>query len=340
MKKWLQKGRLVPLFAMMAFMLMGCGDPTISTLNPQGQVAKDQYSLMVLSIAIMTLVLVVVFLIYIIALFRFRAKKGDDSIPKQVEGNHLAEITWTVIPIILLIILAVPGVYGTFKASAGDKAPKNQIDLKVTAHQFWWEFEYPKEGVVTSQELVLPKNTKVHVELSSQDVLHSFWIPSLAGKTDTNPGDGTKTYTWLETGKTERVYKGKCAELCGASHALMDFKVKVVSESEYKDWLTNMKSATAKSTADTAAGQKVFKQNCMSCHAVGKDGGNTAPNLTGFGDKERIAGILDHNKENLKKWIHDPQKVKPGNNMPKFGGKLSDEDIDAVADYLMSLKLK
>ncbi|WP_050979753.1 cytochrome c oxidase subunit II [Fictibacillus macauensis] len=322
---------------MLALLLMGCGDPTLSTLLPQGEVAKSQYSLMVLSLAIMIFVLLVVFIIYAIVLVRFRQKKGDDSIPEQVEGSHTLEILWTAIPIVLLIILAVPTVIHTFNVSAKEKAGKNELSIKVTGHQYWWQFEYPKDEIATAQELVLPVNTKVHVELTSADLIHSFWVPSLAGKTDTNPGDHNKNYMWLDTGSKTGVYKGKCAELCGASHALMDFKVKVVSKEDYEAWKTNFKSATAKS-ADQAQGQEVFKKNCLSCHAIGKEGGSTGPNLTGFGDKEKIAGILDHNKDNLKKWIRDPQKIKPGNNMPKLN--LQDDDIEAVADYLLKMKLE
>ncbi|MDN4073578.1 cytochrome c oxidase subunit II [Fictibacillus terranigra] len=338
MRNLLRKGRVIPLFAMLALLLMGCGDPTLSALLPQGEVATKQYSLMVLSLAIMIFVLLVVFIIYVFVLVKFRKRKGDDTIPEQVEGNHLLEILWTAIPILLLIILAVPTVMQTFDVSAKDKPKKGELSLKVTGHQYWWEFEYPKEEIITSQELVLPVNTKVHVELSSADVIHSFWIPSLAGKTDTNPGDGSKNYMWIETGKKEQVYKGKCAELCGASHALMDFKVKVVSKEKYEAWVDSFKKASGNATGNAAEGQKIFKKNCLSCHAVGKDGGNTGPNLTGFGDKQRVAGVLEHNKENVEKWIKNPQKVKPGNNMPNV--PLNDEEVDAVADYLLSLKLQ
>ncbi|MFC0189030.1 cytochrome c oxidase subunit II [Fictibacillus aquaticus] len=336
MRKWLQKGRLLSLIAMLAILLTGCGDPTLSTLVPQGDVADKQFQLMLISISIMILVLVVVFVLYFFVLIKFRKKAGDDSMPEQVEGNHMLEILWTAIPILLLIILAVPTVMRTFEFDADAKPSKNELSLKVTGHQYWWEFEYPKEELITSQELVLPVDTKVHVELTTADVIHSFWIPSLAGKTDTNPGDGSKNYMWFDTGSKEAVYKGKCAELCGASHALMDFKVKVVSKEEYKAWVSGFKKASA-STGD-ADGQKVFEKNCLSCHAVGEKGGNTGPNLTGFGEKEKIAGIMDHSKANLKKWIKDPQEYKPGNEMPKL--PLSDEEVDAVADYLMELKLQ
>ncbi len=339
MKKWLQKGRFLSLFAMLALLLMGCGDPTLSALIPQGEVADKQFQLMLISISIMILVLVVVFVLYAFVLLKFRKKKGDNSTPKQVEGNHMLELLWTVIPILLLIILAVPTVMRTFEFSADAKpASKSELSIKVTGHQYWWEFEYPKEELITSQELVLPADTKVHVELSSADVIHSFWIPSLAGKTDTNPGDKNKNYMWFETGsQTDVVYKGKCAELCGASHALMDFKVRVVSKEDYKNWVAGFKAADDKSSAN-ANGQQVFEKNCLSCHAVGQNGGNTGPSLTGFGDKDRIAGILEHDKDNLKEWIKDPQEVKPGNSMPKVN--LSDEEVDAVADYLLGLKLK
>ena len=119
MKKWLQKGRLVSLFALLVLVLSGCGEPFISALKPAGRVAKEQYDLILFSLGIMTLVIIVVFVILIITIVKFRRKKGEeDKIPKQVEGSHLLEIIWTLIPIVIIIILAIPTVAITF--SQGD----------------------------------------------------------------------------------------------------------------------------------------------------------------------------------------------------------------------------
>jgi cytochrome c oxidase subunit 2 len=182
--------------------------------------------------------------------------------------------------------------------------------------------------------------------LKTADVLHSFWVPSLAGKMDTNP-DGTLN-KFSFSAPNEGVYRGKCAELCGRSHAFMEFKVKAVSQESFDKWVNEMK-APAVLPEDTQLAEK-FKTNCLSCHAVGDQGGPVAPNLTGIGGKQSVAGILLNQGEgqedgnpvldNMKEWLHDPQSVKPGNTMPnpKDLG-LTDEEIDGIAEYLANYKL-
>lgn len=337
MRQLIAKWRALPLFAMMALLLMGCGDPRLSALTPQGEAADLQYDLMMLSVWIMTIVLVVVFVLYAYVLIKFKRKKGDDEIPEQVEGSHILEMIWTGIPILLVIILAIPTVMGTFKLDVDKKMAedKDTLTVQVTAHQYWWEFKYPDQEVVTAQELYIPKGEKVHIELTSADVIHSFWIPAIAGKTDTNPG--LKNEMWIQADK-EGIYFGKCAELCGSSHALMDFKVRVVDDAEFTAWVDSMKNASQPTSDLAKDGQKVFENNCLQCHAVGDKGGNIGPALTGFGDNLKIAGILEHDKDSLKKWVTEPQKVKPGNNMPAVGKGLSDAELDALVEYLMNLK--
>jgi cytochrome c oxidase subunit 2 len=163
-------------------------------------------------------------------------------------------------------------------------------------------------------------------------------VPALAGKQDANPGQSS--HLWLDADK-EGTYKGRCAELCGSSHALMYFNVKAVSPTEFKHWVADMKKGPAKAvTASAKEGEQIFKNNCMSCHAVGKQGGQTAPNMSNFADRENIAGFKEHTKGNVKKWIKDPDSIKPGAEMPAFGNKLSDEQINSLADYLFSLSVK
>ncbi|MBO9130300.1 cytochrome c oxidase subunit II [Bacillus sp. 165] len=347
MKHW----RLFSLVSLLALLLGGCGKDFQSTLIPQGEVAKMQYDLLILSTAIMVLVVAVVTVIFFYVIIRFRQRKGQEHvIPKQVEGNHKLEIIWTVIPILLLLILAVPTVTYTFKLAdvkpiEGDKIDKDALVVNVTANLYWWEFEYPNEKVITSQDLVIPTGKKVYLNLKGADIKHSFWVPSLAGKIDTNPENTNKM--WLEADKPG-VYNGFCAEFCGPSHALMQFKVKAVDESEYKAWIAEMKDQKgqpAVASASAAEGEKIFNQSCIGCHAV--DAGDNrpasariAPNLANFGDREMVAGVLDHNEENLKKWLKDPETVKPGNKMTGVYGKLTDEQINALSDYLMNLKVQ
>jgi len=329
----LLRGKRLPfLIAVLAIALSGC---SASPLVPKGQQAREQLDLMILSLAIMTLVVVVVFSIAIYVLIKFRRRKGDDEIPKQVEGNHKLEIIWTVIPLILLLILIVPTVGRTFNHDQNLSEDPNAVKVQVVAHQFWWEFNYPELGIYTSQDLVIPVGRDISFELTSADVIHSFWIPALGGKKDTNPGLTSYFHlTPLETG----VYKGKCAELCGDSHALMDFTVVVVSEEEFNAWVENMREpAQAVAAEDLEQGRVIYEANCLYCHAVQPDVRSAvAPHLNGFADRQRIAGILPHNEENLKDWIRDPAEIKPGTLMPKM--PLSEEELDQLTKFLLELK--
>ncbi|MGC5327465.1 cytochrome c oxidase subunit II [Brevibacillus sp. SYSU BS000544] len=328
--------RLLPVFLGLVLLTTGCGDPYLSTLEPSGPVASEQLFLMKLALYIMIGVFLVVITIFFYVIIRFRKREGQTELPVQVEGNHKLEIIWTVIPLILLLIIAVPTVSSTFKLAKNHSNDQNAVLVKVTGHQFWWEFEYPKLGVVTAQELYIPVGKKIQFELTSADVIHSFWVPALGGKTDNNPGM-TNTM-WLQADKPG-TYKGKCAELCGTSHALMDFKVIAVSPEEFDKWVNKMKKpAVTELSAQAKQGEQVFQKSCIGCHAIGGQGGKVGPNLTNFGDRELVVGIKTNNKEELEKWIRNPQEVKPGNKMPQV--QLTPEQLSSVVEYLGSLKSK
>lgn len=354
--KGLKKWRLFSLLAALTVFLAGCGQEELSTLLPAGGVAKDQFNLLLLSSGIMLLVILVVVIIYVIALVRFRRSKlGEDHIPEQVEGNSTLELVWTVIPILLVLLLAVPTVYYTYKL--GDVTAMEAVDddgnaenlvVDVTAKLYWWEFAYPELGIVTAQELVVPTDEKVYFNLLAADVKHSFWVPAIGGKLDNNVENVNKFYLTFDKESSELdegVFFGKCAELCGPSHALMDFKVKSLPRAEFDTWVTNMQ-ATEGAVADKASvdeGEKLFAESCIACHAtsgVGETGDKAGPNLTAFGDRNRVAGFMDHTEEDLKKWIKDPQKYKPGNEMPPFADAFTDAELDALAGYLMELSVE
>lgn len=340
----------IAILALFALTVTGCsGEPNLSTLTPNGTAGEIAFDLIMLSTYIMFGVMGVVFLIFIYVIIRFRKRKNDNSIPKQVEGSTLLEVIWTVIPIVLLIILAIPAVKYTFDL-ADHVDEEGAVLVKVTAHQFWWEFEYPELGIVTSQDLMIPVGKKINVELTSNDVIHSFWVPNLTGKIDNNPGFEMKTGKdnvnkfWFDA-KQEGVYLGKCAELCGDSHALMEFKVIAVSDAKFADWTASMTAPkTAPATELAAQGAEIFNNNCMMCHAIDNSAGRLGPNLNGVGNRTTVAGILDASspeelKSNLHKWIENPQSVKPGNKMPAFKDVLKTEQIDAVVEYLSTLQV-
>lgn len=356
MMKGLKKWRLFSLLAVLTVFLAGCGQEELSTLLPAGQVGRDQFNLLILSSVIMLVVIIVVVTIYVIALVRFRRSKlGEDFIPEQVEGSHKLELVWTVLPILLILLLAVPTVYYTYKL--GDVAAMGEVDedgnpenliVDVTAKLYWWEFEYPDLGIVTAQELVVPMDEKVYFNLIAADVKHSFWIPAVGGKLDTNVENVNKFYLVFEKDSKDikngdGVFYGKCAELCGPSHALMDFKVKTMPRPEFDQWVTSMQATGEKQIVANEQGEEVFNQSCIVCHAVSAVGGSNekqGPNLASFGDRNRVAGFLDHDKESLIDWIKDTQKWKPGNKMPGFGKQLSDQELDALSEYLMGLSVE
>ena len=352
--KWQSKWRQILLLLVMALVLSGCGEPHLSALQPAGEVAKTQYDLMLLSTAIMVGVIIVVVLIFLFVIFKFRRK--DDRIPEQVEGSHKLEMIWTIIPILLLVVLAVPTVAATFNLadiSEMEKENSNAVVVNVRANLYWWEFEYPNEKIVTSQELVVPTDEKVYFNLKASDVKHSFWIPAVGGKLDTNVENTNKF--WLEfdsqkAAEAGNIFYGKCAELCGPSHALMDFKVKAVSRAEYDGWISDMQgvSEPKKATTVTAQqGQEIYNSSCIGCHAVTPtnatpEAARLAPNLSNFGERTTIAGVLEHNEENLKKWLQDPETYKPGNKMTgQYNiNQLTDEELNSLTEYLMNLKVQ
>lgn len=350
--KRLAKWRLISLFAILALVLSGCGERYVSALRPAGEVADMQYDLMKLSTLIMVGVIIIVMVIFFLVIIRFRRK--DDKIPKQVEGSHKLEIIWTTVPILLLLILAVPTVAATFKladVSPMDKKDSKALVINVRSHLYWWDFEYPGQKIVTSQDLVVPTDEKVYFNLKSSDVKHSFWIPAVGGKLDTNTENINKF--WLEfddkrANEAGNLFYGKCAELCGPSHALMDFKVKAISRDKFDAWVTAMQNVKEPQKAQTdvaAEGQEIFNQSCIGCHAVTPSNkvpetARLAPNLTNYGDRSRVAGVLDHNKEELKNWIRNPETYKPGNLMTGKYPEMSEDQLNALAEYLMGLKVQ
>ncbi|MCO4850961.1 cytochrome c oxidase subunit II [Bacillus vallismortis] len=347
--------RLISLLALVPLLLSGCGKPFLSTLKPAGEVADKQYDLTVLSTLIMVVVVAVVSVIFFYVIVRFRRSRvGENKIPKQVEGNKFLEITWTVIPILLLIILVIPVVLYTLEladTSPMDKKSRKAEDalvVNVRANLYWWEFEYPDYGIITSQELIVPTDQRVYFNLKASDVKHSFWIPSVGGKLDTNTDNENKFFLTFDSKRSKEagdMFFGKCAELCGPSHALMDFKVKTMSAKEFQGWTKEMKDYKSTTEGDLAKqGEELFKEkNCLSCHAVEPndkraEAARTAPNLATFGERAKVVGVKDANEENVKAWMKDPESIKPGNKMTGTYPKLSDSETDALYEYLKGLK--
>ncbi|QKY68930.1 cytochrome c oxidase subunit II [Lentibacillus sp. CBA3610] len=338
MKGWTGKLRAFALLGFVALVLSACGKENLTALDPKGYGADQSLYLIILTTIIMLFVLAVVMIVYTIVLIRYRKKKGqEDYIPKQVEGNRTLETVWTVIPIILLLIIAVPTVTATFDL-ADESAASDSLNIDVTGNQYWWHFNYDGQEVQTSQDLYIPVGERVYLNMMSSDVIHSFWVPTIAGKMDVNPENENTMY--IEAHE-EGVYWGKCAEFCGPSHSLMDFKVIAVSPEEFDQWLNDMQNADPEPEPENAVaqeGQSLFEENnCMSCHAIGSSSASIGPNLTNYGNRSTLAGVEDLNKENLVDWIMDPEALKPGNKMTGQYPEVSENEAGKIAEYLLQL---
>lgn len=338
MRGWMGKSKVLLLLGTLVLLLSGCGKDNLTALVPKGYGSESSMNLIILTTAIMSVVFLVVVVALIIVLMRFREKKGQENyIPKQVEGNQTLETIWTVIPIILVIIMAVPTIIATFDLADTSEASEH-INVNVTGHQFWWHFDYEDDGFQTSQDLYIPVGEKVYLNMISDDVTHSFWVPSISGKLDVNP-ENVNTF-YIEAYE-EGVYWGKCAEFCGPSHSLMDFKVIAVSPEEYEQWAADMSDVDEEEVPEDAVaaeGKELFEErSCMGCHAIGSSPGQVGPNLTNFGNRTTIAGILEPTHDNLVDWIMDPESIKPGNLM---SGKydVSEDEAEKIAEYLLQLK--
>jgi cytochrome c oxidase subunit 2 len=227
------------LLAILAVSLAACGGQyPNSTFDHWSDFATDIDFLWDRLLMWGTIVFVLVEAILIYTIFRFRARPGAPE-PKQTHGNTALEITWTVIPAIILVFIAIPTIRTVFKTQA--KAPAGSIEVEVIGHQWWWEFRYPQYGVVTANELYLPAGRTANFALKTKDVLHSFWIPNFGGKRDLI--SNRTNYLWFTPNDTITAVasNGQCAEYCGDSHANMKFRVYVVKAADFESWAAHQK---------------------------------------------------------------------------------------------------
>lgn len=338
--------------------------------------AKTINDLWKLVFVMATVVFVIVQAAIVYAIVRFRARKGDDSEPVQLHGNTRLEILWTIIPVVILAAIAYPIVKGIFDVRAIADGP-DALQVQVTGHQWWWEFEYidlvGEDGrtLVTANELYIPEDTDVNLIMTSADVIHSFWIPVLAGKRDVVPNRVTNLRINADNATpADEPHPGQCAEYCGLAHADMRFKVHVRTPADFDTWVEDQLAPAAMPTEGVAADGFDAFNTCVACHnatVAGPDGvedigpvrsievdgvtftSSLAPNLTHFGSRGTFgAGTFENNREHLEQWLANPSNLKPMrpelNNiaegrilgMPNFN--LSDEDIDSLITLLEGWK--
>jgi cytochrome c oxidase subunit 2 len=318
-----------------------CGDATRfpqTSLDPKSDYAESIDRLWNLTLYLGTAVAILTFALLGYILFRFRYRP-DSPQPRQVHGNTTLEIAWTLVPALLISIIAVPTVQTIFFTYR--EAPADAVTIDVHGYQWWWEFRYPQangDTVVTANEVHVPVGRAVRLRMTSNDVLHSFWIPQMGGKRDIIPGRVTEiVFTPLEAG----VYLGQCAEFCGQSHALMKMRLIAHEPADFDRWVQN-ESAPAVQPADSsvALGQQLVTAGvCAGCHTIegtAAQFGRTGPNLTHVARRSTIAaGVLDNNAENLMLWVNNAPSVKPGALMPAM--QLPEQQLRYIVAYLQTL---
>jgi cytochrome c oxidase subunit II len=324
----------------LALVLGACGNEELpqNALDPEGPYARQVHELAkpVFIIAGFVFVLVQALVVYSAVKFR---RRSEDEAPVQVHGNVRMELTWTVIP---AAVLAVVGVLTVGTIADLDRVPQGEevVNVTVTGHQWWWEYEYPDFDVVTANEMHIPVGVPVAVELESADVIHSFWPPKLAGKLDAIPNRTNRlTLQADEAG----IYYGQCAEFCGIAHGDMRLRVVAHEPADFEAWVAaNAAEAelpSPEADPEAAAGAALFRaKGCASCHTVkGYSAGELGPDLTHLQQRETFAGaIFDLNPANLRAWLRDPPAEKPGALMPNLD--LTEEEITGLIAYLETLE--
>jgi cytochrome c oxidase subunit 2 len=354
---------LVLLVVLVALVAAGCStELPQNSLNPAGPEARKIDGLFWLVFWIAAAIFILVEGALIFTSLRFRRRRNDAREVEQVHGNIRLEMIWTMIPVVILAAIAVPTVSTIFDLRRAPDPGENALVVNVIGHQWWWEFEYPEYGFETANEMHIPVGRTVYLNITSADVIHSFWVPQLNGKRDAVPSRlNHLTITADEPG----LYLGQCAEFCGLSHADMRHRVYAESEADFAVWVADQqKPAEIPTAGAAAAGWETFQILCTACH--NSDGTGTpvsrqivaaeageeftfdaalAPNLTHFGSRTTFAGsTLEQTEEHLRTWLANPSDLKPMRpdqndiatgrilGMPNFG--LTDEQIEGLIALL------
>ncbi len=367
---------LVPL----GLVLAACADKApLDTLEPKGPEARTIDHLVNPVFAIAGVVFVLVQVGVLAIAWRYRKRKDDDgSLPPQVHGNTKLELGWTILPALLLA-----GVGGASVLTLLDleERPADALQVEVVGQQWWWEYRYDvdddgTDDIITANDLVIPAGKPVALSITSRDVIHSFWIPSLNGKRDAVPG---RAHPLTIEADEPGVYRGQCTEFCGLSHGYMQMRVVALSPTDYAAWAADQQKGAEVPSGDLAEqGMELFRTTCSQCHLVSGEGGNeqtredagiegaalvsgAAPNLTHFASRGVFAGGVfdlwvdqDGNGEvdpdergqqlnvsALEAWLRDPPAEKPMypdglRGMPNLN--LTEEQIDALVAYLETLE--
>jgi cytochrome c oxidase subunit II len=317
-----------------------------NAINPAGPNAQNLSRLWWL----MFIVCSIVYVLVIIAMFlslRGRTKEAAERGPvlhldtDSERRRQITVIVATAITVVILFVFLLAS-YSSGRALNLNDPTKNGLSIELTGHQWWWEARYDDVDAsnifTTANEIHIPVGVPVQFTLRSTDVNHSFWVPNLAGKKDLIPGKVTTM--WLQADKPG-VYRGQCAEYCGLQHAKMALWIVADPPEQFHAWRQNATQQAVQPASDLQKrGQQVFfSSTCVMCHAINGTpaGSNIGPNLTHVGSRNMIAAAtLSNTRDHMTQWIKDSQTFKPGNKMPQ--NNLSDADLQALAEYLGSLK--
>lgn len=300
-----------------------------SALDPQGPQAHGLSRLIWLLLIVSALIFTAVAVVLLASL---RRRSGAAASERHLSIAVSSAVGATVVIIAALTALSF-FTTRNLTAASGDV-----LEIEVRGHQWWWEVTYREAGFKTANEIRVPAGRTVRVLLSSADVIHSFWVPNLAGKQDLIPGRDSNLEFMAHRSGT---YRGQCAEFCGVQHAHMAFTVVALDPAAFETWRREQaQPASDPSNPEEEAGRRAFlTRKCASCHTVRGTAANgtTAPDLTHIASRLTIgAGLFETTRGSLAAWIADPQNLKPGNNMPMVD--LGADELNALSAYMMSLR--
>ena len=314
-----------------------------SIFSPAGTPAHLVFGLSQLILSITLIIFVLVAGLLCFALIRYRHRPEDPQAlrePAQIYGSNQIELSWTVVPILIVVMLFLATARVIYTTEHASK-PSEAVDVTVIGHQFWWEYRYPKYDVVTANELHIPVSDRTHptpayLTMSSADTNHSFWVPRLAGKMDVIPNQVNTM--WIDP-PSAGLYLGQCAQFCGTQHAKMLLRVYADTPEQFKAWIEQQQKTSVQNPG-AMAGEQVFLHNaCISCHTVAGTAaaGRFGPDLTHVASRDTLAsGSVPNTPANLRAFVADPAHFKPGALMPPM--HLNKQDLDAVTVYLATLK--
>jgi cytochrome c oxidase subunit 2 len=332
----MKKAKRMAIVFGLALVLSGCSNSS-TFLRSASPISRDEAHLYEIVLGMSIVVLLIVYGLLIYNIIHFRSGLHDFAVPDQHYRHSLIESIYTGIPLVAVTVLFILTVY-TMDAVAAPPPQKSDLNVQVVAHQWWWEFDYPDLGIVTANEMHIPINTNVHISLVSADVVHSFWVPALAGKTDVIPG--VTNHMWMKGDKIGE-YWGQCAEYCGLDHANMRLRVFVDTKDTFDAWVNDQQQPPAQPQTDLQEQgyDLIVNGICSGCHTLGDHQAALpiGPNLTHLFSRTTFAGsTFDLNETNLQHWLQDTQAMKPGNNMKHV--ELTPDQINALVACLTMLK--